>query len=160
MHEVQDRGNIVDDVKITLPISSSGSDGGAVWRHYRVIFKRSINSAFILGWSANIMASQLYDTYERSGYRIDTFPQVNSMIRMYMFYVCIWGSHWGSHRGSHGGSHGGSHVSLECSWGHKRAQGSKIGFVGVTKESCGLSLGELFCEVDSRLCRTALWKGS
>ena len=28
MHEVQDRGNIVDEVKITLPISSSGSDEG------------------------------------------------------------------------------------------------------------------------------------
>ena len=39
------------------------------------------------------------------GTGVDTFPQVNSMIRMYTFYVCIGGSHWGSHMGSHGGSH-------------------------------------------------------
>ena len=49
VHEVQDRSNIVDEVKITLLISSPGSDGGAVCSHYRVIVKRSIDSV-LLSW--------------------------------------------------------------------------------------------------------------
>jgi len=58
------------------------------------------------------------------GTEVDTLPQVNSMIRMYMFYVYIWGSHWGSHWCSH--------VSLGFLWGHKRAQESKTGFGSIT----------------------------